>query len=248
MQNALRKVEMIDAANAQLAANASLPKTYQRTNAYTQFLGESAPMKRIRKIIEQIAPTDASVLITGESGTGKELAARAIHLTSIRQQKPLVIVNCAAIPDTLVESELFGHEKGAFTGALSSKKGKFEFADGSTLFLDEIGDLSPTVQAKLLRVLQDGSFQRVGGNAALQSDVRLIAATNKNLAEAIQNGEFREDLFYRINVVLIEMPPLRDRREDISPLIHYYLDYYNRIYQKSLSEICPKLIEWMMSY
>lgn len=244
----ITKVETLDSTRAELMTGSSVSKAFRRCESFSQISGQSPIIQRVRRLISQIAPTDASVLITGESGTGKELVARAIHQESKRLEKPMVIVNCAALPDSLVESELFGHEKGAFTGAIASKKGKFEFADGSTLFLDEIGDLSLAVQAKLLRVLQDCTFQRVGGNTTLHGDVRLIAATNKDLLEAIQDGTFREDLFYRINVVQIEMPPLRERREDITLLVEYYFDFYNHLYQKSLAKIDPQLLDWMMEY
>jgi len=230
------------------AAGAALPAAFQRLESYDRLLGDAPTMQRVHRLIAQIAATEAPVLITGESGTGKELVARAIQHSSRRSGQAMVIVNCAALPDSLVESELFGHERGAFTGALACKQGKFEFAKGSTLFLDEIGDLSPAVQAKLLRVLQDGTFQRIGGNSTMQSDVRLITATNKNLLQAIASGAFREDLYYRINVVQIELPPLRERREDIPLLIDYYLDFYNRRYSKRVACIAPGLWEWMQDY
>lgn len=221
---------------------------YKRSETYSQILGQSQPIQSIQKLIAKIAPTDAAVLITGESGTGKELVARAIHQSSLRRNSPMVIVNCAALPENLVESELFGHERGAFTGALAQKKGKFEFAHQSTLFLDEIGDLSLAVQAKLLRVLQDGTFQRIGGQQSLYSDVRLLAATNKDLTGAIARGEFREDLYYRINVVQIAMPPLRDRTEDIPLLIHHYFNFYAQKYQKDFKGMHPQLLGWMRAY
>ncbi len=221
---------------------------YQRAGAYSQILGHSLKIQALHAVIAQIAPTDAAVLITGESGTGKELVARAIHQASARRSRPMVIVNCAALPENLVESELFGHERGAFTGALTQKKGKFEFAHQSTLFLDEIGDLSPGIQAKLLRVLQDGTFQRIGGHQPLQSDVRLIAATNKDLTSAIARGAFREDLFFRINVVQIEMPPLRERREDIPLLIDHYFATFAEKYQYGYAQIHPEILAWMRNY
>jgi Nif-specific regulatory protein len=171
-----------------------------------------------------VAPTDSTVLISGESGTGKELAARAIHRNSKRAGKPFMAVNCAALNESLLESELFGHEKGAFTGAVSQKKGRLEVADHGTVFLDEVGELSPALQVKLLRVLQEREFERVGGTNSIKVDIRLIAATNKNLEEAIETGEFRQDLFYRLNVVSFEMPALRDRREDIPLLSSYFAD------------------------
>ncbi len=186
-------------------------------------IGRSHPMQSVFKLIGQVAGTDATVLITGESGTGKELVARAIYHNSRRHQQAFLAINCAAIPENLLESELFGHEKGAFTGASQQRIGKFEQCHGGTLFLDEIGDMSSTTQTKILRVLQSGSFERVGGNAPIRVDVRIIAATNKPLEDAVANRQFREDLFYRLNVVRIQMPPLRERRDDIRLLVDYFL-------------------------
>jgi nitrogen regulation protein NR(I) len=186
-------------------------------------IGRSEPMQAVFKLIGQVAHTDATVLITGESGTGKELVARAIYHNSRRSQQPFLAINCAAIPENLLESELFGHEKGAFTGASQQRVGKFEQCHGGTLFLDEIGDMSPTTQTKILRVLQSGTFERVGGNSPIRVDVRIIAATNKPLEDAVANRQFREDLFYRLNVVRIQMPPLRERRDDVRLLVDYFL-------------------------
>lgn len=189
----------------------------------TEMLGAHPKLKEIMDLIERVAPTSGRVLITGESGTGKELIARAIHHASTRSEKPMIKVNCAAIPHGLMESELFGHEKGAFTGAVKARQGVFERANGGTLFLDEIGELDMDLQAKLLRILQSGEFTRVGGEKTLNSDVRLIAATNKDLKERIGAGEFREDLFYRLNVVTIQTPPLRDRLSDVPTLAEHFL-------------------------
>ena len=186
-------------------------------------IGRSDPMQSVFKLIGQVAYTDATVLITGESGTGKELVARAIYHNSRRSQQAFLAINCAAIPENLLESELFGHEKGAFTGASQQRIGKFEQCHGGTLFLDEIGDMSPTTQTKILRVLQSGTFERVGGNSPIRVDVRIIAATNKPLEDAVANRQFREDLFYRLNVVRIQLPPLRERRDDIRLLVDYFL-------------------------
>jgi len=186
-------------------------------------IGQSPAMQEVFKTIGQLAASDATVLITGESGTGKELVARAIYSHSERSRQPFLAINCAAIPENLLESELFGHEKGAFTGAQSQRIGKFEQCDGGTLFLDEIGDMTAQTQTKILRVLQDGTFERVGGNATLKANVRVIAATNKQLEQAVSDGEFREDLFYRLNVVRIQLPSLRERPGDIPALVNYFL-------------------------
>jgi Nif-specific regulatory protein len=186
-------------------------------------LGVSPRMKEVFEFIRRAAPSDSTVLIQGESGTGKELVANAIHLNSSRSKGPFVAINCAAVAETLLESELFGHEKGAFTGALSQKKGKMESADGGTLFLDEVTELAPALQAKLLRVLQEREFERVGGMRPIKLDIRLIAATNRNLTEAVKSGSFRADLYYRLNVVALSMPPLRDRREDIPLLADHFI-------------------------
>lgn len=191
-----------------------------------QMTGASPVMLKLQEQIRLVAPSNASVLITGENGTGKELVARSIHFYSQRKDRPFVEINCAAIPEELIESELFGHEKGAFTGAVAQKKGKFDQADGGTLFLDEIGDMSLKTQAKVLRILQERKFERVGGTRTIEVDVRIIAATNKILEEAIKAGTFREDLFYRLNVVPFHVPPLRERREDIPLLVDHFLEMF----------------------
>ncbi len=191
-------------------------------------VGRSPPMQQLYKAIGRVAPTDATVLIRGESGTGKELVARAIYQHSQRSRKTLVVVNCAAIPETLLESELFGYEPGAFTGAMTRRIGKFEQAHGGTIFLDEIGDIPLMVQAKILRALQDGAFQRLGGNETLQSDARVLSATNRDLEREIAAGGFREDLYHRLNVVVLHLPPLRERRDDIPLLVDYFLGRYAR--------------------
>jgi len=211
-------------------------------------IGTSQAMKRLQEQIGLVAPSSASVLITGENGTGKELVARAIHYYSPRRDKPFVELNCAAIPEELIESELFGHEKGAFTGAVSQKKGKFDLADSGTIFLDEIGDMSLKTQAKVLRILQERKFERVGGTRTIEVDVRIIAATNKVLEDEIRRGTFREDLFYRLNVVPFQVPPLRERREDIPVLIEHFLDLFCRRESRDCKEMAPEAVALMKSY
>ncbi len=209
-------------------------------------IGQSPAIKQILLTIKQVAPTEISVLITGESGTGKELVAQAIHALSARRQKPLVVVNCGAIPEGILESELFGHEKGAFTGAVGARKGYFELADTGTIFLDEIGEMPLATQVKLLRVLEGKEFMRVGGVKSQNVDVRVIAATNKDLEKAVRAGEFREDLYYRLNAVKIFVPPLRERREDIRPLITKFAGDFvkqNHIEFEGFSETALRMIE-----
>jgi transcriptional regulator with PAS, ATPase and Fis domain len=205
-------------------------------------------MEEVMGLVARVAPSQATVLIRGESGTGKELIANAIHYASPRSKKPWVKVSCAAIPETLLESELFGHEKGAFTGATHRRIGRFEEADGGSLFLDEIGDLSPSTQVKLLRVLQDKEFQRLGSNLTLKTDVRVVAATHRNLEEAIQKDLFREDLYYRLNVISIALPPLRERREDIPLLIDYFLKKYSEENQKSILDVSREARTLLLRY
>src|SRR5437016_5495576 len=197
----------------------SYPPLLEKEDYELGIVGRSEPMQQVFKLIGQLAASDATALITGESGTGKELVARAIYHHSSRSEKPFLAINCAAIPENLLESELFGHEKGAFTGAVAQRAGKFEQANGGTLFLDEIGDMSGPTQTKILRVLQDGTFERVGGNQPNKVDVRIIAATNKPLEDAVAKGHFREDLFYRLNVVRVHLPALRERKSDIRLLV-----------------------------
>ncbi|QWT22556.1 sigma-54 dependent transcriptional regulator [Bacillus sp. NP157] len=199
-----------------------------------RFVGQSGPMQRVNSLIRQVAPFDSSVLVLGESGSGKELVARTIHDCSPRRDKPFIAINCGAIPAELLESELFGHEKGAFTGAISSRKGRFELAEGGTLFLDEIGDMSLPMQVKLLRVLQERVFERVGGNRPQRCDVRIIAATHRDLEASIERGSFREDLFYRLSVFPLEMPPLRQRLEDLPALIS---EFNQRLVTRGLSSV-----------
>jgi len=211
-------------------------------------VGESVAMRALRKQIDVVAPTDGRVLISGESGTGKELVARALHAQSRRAGAPFVEVNSAAIPQELIESELFGHVKGAFTGATAAKKGKFELADGATLFLDEVSDMSAGAQAKVLRVLEEQRFEAVGSNSPVTVDVRVIAATNKRLEEEIEKGSFRSDLFFRLNVIPFEIPPLRERAEDIPLLIDHFNQRFARAYGKKPKRFDPKAIEAMQGY
>lgn len=211
-------------------------------------IGSSPKMQEIYKMIGQVAQSDVTVLLRGESGTGKELLARAIYQHSLRSNQPFLPVNCAAIPDTLLESELFGHEKGAFTGATSRRIGKLEQCQGGTIFLDEIGDMSLSTQAKLLRVLQERSFERLGGMETIKVDIRFIVATNKDLEEAISSNKFREDLYYRLNVVSIKIPPLRERKGDIPELASYFIKRFNREFKKAIAEITPSAMEKITSY
>jgi len=215
--------------------------------AFKNIIYASPEMKEVIKIALKIAPTKATVLLRGESGTGKELLARAIHYASPRANKPFIAINCAAIPETLLEAELFGYEKGAFTGAFTSKKGKFELADGGTLFLDEIGDLPLSLQAKLLRVLQEQTFEKLGGTKLIKVDVRIIAATHRNLEEMVERGEFREDLYWRLNVIPIFIPPLRERKKDIPLLVNHFIKKFNEIYGKNI-KIKPEALEVLLDY
>jgi two-component system NtrC family response regulator len=211
-------------------------------------IGESPEMLSVFKTIRQVAPSSASVLLLGESGTGKELFAQALHQLSPRKNRPFVKVACAALPETLLESELFGHEKGAFTGALYSRAGRFEVADGGTLFLDEIGDISPTVQVKLLRFLEEREYERVGGNRTYKVDVRIIVATHRDLQKKVEDGSFRDDLYYRLNVIEIHIPPLRDRRGDIPLLAHHFIKKYAKINGKSIGEVSDEALSLLMRH
>lgn len=221
-----------------------------RTKVQRKFelVGQSPAMQQLRQLIDTAGPTNSRVLIGGENGTGKELVARAIHLQSARADRPFVAVNCAAIPETLIESELFGHEKGSFSGATSMKRGQFEQADGGTLFLDEIGDMSLSTQAKVLRALQEQQFTRVGGTKLLKVDVRVLAASNKDLMKEIEKGAFREDLYYRLNVVPIVVPPLRERREDIPLLIRHFMKLHTEEQGLRVKEITPEAMNVFQQY
>ena len=234
-----RQFELLETENERLRTD---------VNIEHNMVGESAAMQRVYHFISKVAPTDATVLISGESGTGKELAARALHRNSKRAQKPFMAVNCAALNESLLESELFGHEKGSFTGAFAQKKGRLEIADGGTVFLDEVGELTPALQVKLLRVLQERQFERVGGTVTINVDLRLIAATNKNLEEAMEAGQFRQDLYYRLNVVSLEMPALRERREDIMLLANYFADKYGAHCNRKLKGFSAEARNYLTSY
>jgi two-component system nitrogen regulation response regulator NtrX len=238
VRNAIRQQEL-----ERLTTNLS-----EKIGQEYEMVGESVAMRALRKQIAIVSPTDGRVLISGESGTGKELVARAIHAASRRSRLPFVEINSAAIPEELVESELFGHAKGAFSGATKAKKGKFEIADGATLFLDEIGDMSAKVQAKVLRVLEEQRFEPVGSNTPINVDVRVISATNQMLDDLIESGRFRSDLFYRLNVIPFQIPPLRDRVEDIPVLIEHFNERYSREYGKSLKVFSDDALETMMNY
>jgi DNA-binding NtrC family response regulator len=211
-------------------------------------IGVSAPMKRVFELIQTVAKTDTTVMIRGESGTGKELIARAIHANSERRYFPIVTINCGGLPEGILESELFGHERGAFTGAQYRRKGKLELADGGTLFLDEIGNIGMKTQMDLLRAIENKQFSRVGGNEIIEVDFRIICATNHDLEEAIKQGTFREDLYYRLNVFTISIPPLRERKSDIPLLVHYFISKYSKIISKSMTEILPEAMELIVQY
>jgi DNA-binding NtrC family response regulator len=220
----------------------------ERRHRFSSIIGKSSQMRKVLDIVEQVAPSKASVLITGESGVGKELVADAIHNLSDRREKPFIKVHCAALTESLLESELFGHEKGAFTGAIAMKRGRFELAHRGTILLDEIGEINPTVQVKILRVLQEKRFERVGGEQTREVDVRILSATNRDLKKEIQEGNFREDLFYRLNVVNIHVPPLRERREDISLLVAAFLKEFSEENGKDIEGIDPKAKSALYGY
>ena len=230
------------------AENEDLRARLQEDFDRPDIIGKSASMKALMDMLAMVAPSEATVLITGESGTGKELIARSLHHNSARKDHPLVTVNCAALTESLLESELFGHEKGAFTGADRRREGRFMQADGGTVFLDEVGETSSRMQAKLLRVLQEKEIQRVGSEAVLQVDVRVVAATNRDLEEDVQVGRFREDLFYRLNVMHINVPPLRDRQEDIPLLAQHFLEKYARRNRKTINGFAPLAMDMLLKY
>lgn len=231
-----------------IAENLLLRKHLTERHKYENIIGKSPAMQRVFELIRTVADTSATLLITGETGTGKEMVARAVHATSSRRYGPFIAVSCGALPENLLESELFGYEKGAFTGADRTRKGRFELAHGGTLFLDEIGDISMKTQVKLLRVLQERSFNRLGGTEQIDVDVRLITATNRNLVRLVEDGQFRSDLFYRLNVVNLHLPPLRERNDDIPLLAEHFMEKYNVEFNKKFNRIERKALEMMVAY
>ena len=228
--------------------NIRLRREIEKEYSFAGLIGQSKQMHELFGLIRSIAETDVTVLIQGETGTGKELIARAIHYNSQRKGKKFLAVNCGALASTLLESELFGHEKGAFTGAVGQRKGIFEVADGGTLFLDEVGEIAPATQVKLLRVLQEGEVQRVGGTDSIKVDVRLIAATNQNLEELVQRGAFRQDLYYRLNVFPVFVPPLRARIDDIPALVSHFIEKWKRTAKQTVKEVSSQAMAYLMSY
>ena len=228
--------------------NQRLLSELQERYSFGNMVGKSRKMEEVFELIQTVAKSRSTVLITGESGTGKELVARAIHYSSPRKNNPFIKLNCAALPHELIESELFGHEKGAFTGAIKQTKGRFEMADGGTLLLDEISEIEPPMQAKLLRVLQEREFERVGSGTPIKVDVRIVATTNRNLQEQIEKGVFREDLYYRLNVIPMQLSSMRERKEDIPRLIAHFLEKYNRENDKTISGVSEKAMELLMAY
>jgi two-component system response regulator AtoC len=230
------------------AENVNLREQIDQKYGLENIIGESATMRQVFETVQQVAPSRATVLIAGATGTGKELIAKAIHNRSPRKNGPFIAVHAAALPTSLLESELFGHEKGAFTGAVERRTGRFELADGGTLFLDEIGELEPQIQVKLLRVLEERAFERVGGNKTLQVDVRLVAATNKDLKKLVSEGKFRDDLFYRLSVVTVDLPLLRERRDDIPLLVKSFLDEFSRENGKQVRELTAEAINLLLAY
>ncbi len=228
--------------------NLALKKQLKKKYKFENFIGDSSQMNKVFRIIEKVADSDSTVLILGESGTGKELVAKAIHYHSVRRDKLLIPVNCGAIPEELLESELFGHEKGAFTNAIRTRIGRFELADGGTIFLDEVAEMSPHLQVKLLRVLQEQEFERLGSTKTIKTDVRILAATNKDLEKLIEEGTFREDLYYRLKVIPIEIPPLRERRSDIPLLVHHFLEVMTKAKNKKIKGVSKEVMNCLTNY
>ncbi|MDN3512287.1 MAG: sigma-54 dependent transcriptional regulator [Candidatus Jettenia sp.] len=231
-----------------IAQNRILKEKLKDRYKFSELVGSTSQMQQIFHMIEDVAPSTASILILGETGTGKELIANAIHYQSDRSARPFIALHCAALSEGVLESELFGHEKGAFTGAIQTRKGRFEMADGGTLFLDEVGEMSLKVQVKLLRVLEKGEFERVGGEKTLKVDVRFIAATNRDLEREVSEGRFREDLFYRLNVITVNLPPLRERRDDIPILSNFFVIKYTKKYKKEIKGFTPEAMDALCAY
>ena len=266
VESAMHYYELLNSDNipSKLVARGNLLRRFAETKAvrentilrsqmrdkykFENIVGASLQMQKVFEMVEKVADTSATVLITGESGVGKELVARAIHYNSSRRTRPLVVVNCGAIPEELLESELFGHERGAFTGAIKTRFGRFELADGGTVFLDEIGDMSLTLQVNLLRVLQEKCFERIGGSKTIHVDVRIIAATNQDLDALVASGKFREDLFYRLNVVPIHIPPLRERRQDVPLLLNHFLERSNKMNNGNIEGVTEQSLDVFTSY
>ncbi|HGY56171.1 MAG TPA: sigma-54-dependent Fis family transcriptional regulator [Caldithrix abyssi] len=244
----LAKIERITQLNSLIKENEYLLSKLQQTYDFTNMIGKTDKVQALFRLVKEVAATNTTVLIRGESGTGKELIANAIHYNSQRVKRPFVKINCGVLAESLLESELFGHVRGAFTGAIKDKIGRFEMANGGTLFLDEIGDISLNMQLKLLRVLQEGEFERVGGTETIKVDVRIIAATNKDLEKAMEEGTFRQDLYYRLNVIPIEVPPLRERVEDIKYLVYHFIEKFNKVYGKNIRDIEPQALSVLEKY
>jgi DNA-binding NtrC family response regulator len=244
----LAKVETISQLKSLMKENQYLREKLSQKYNFNNIIGKNRKMLELFDLVKDIAKTNSTILITGDSGTGKELIANALHFNSDRVKKPFVKVNCGVLAENLLESELFGHMKGSFTGAIKDKMGRFEISNGGTIFLDEIGDISPNMQLKLLRVLQEGEFERVGGTETLKVDVRIIAATNRDLASMMMKGEFRQDLYYRLNVIPLEVPPLKERRDDIPLLVTHFLEKYNKQFKKKIEIIEDEAMKYLQNY
>ena len=244
----LAKLEKVLEKRTLRRENELLRERLRERYRFSNIVGESAELQAVFDVVMRAAPTRATILVLGESGTGKELVAQAIHEASPRREKPFIKVNCAALTETLLESELFGHEKGSFTGAAGRREGRFELADGGTLFLDELGEISPALQVKLLRVLQQQEFERVGGTETIKVDVRVVAATNKDLEAEVKAGRFREDLYYRLNVVAVTLPPLRRRKSDIPALVQHFLERYGQMHGKKITGLAPGTLNALLAH
>jgi two-component system NtrC family response regulator/two-component system response regulator HydG len=244
----LARLEKVLEKRALRQENELLRERLREKYKFSNIVGESAELQGVFDVVARAAPTRATILVLGESGTGKELIAQAIHEASPRRDKPFVKVNCAALTETLLESELFGHEKGSFTGAIGRREGRFELANGGTLFLDELGDISPALQVKLLRVLQQQEFERVGGTQTVKVDVRVVAATNRDLEAEVKAGRFREDLYYRLNVVSVVLPPLRKRKTDVPDLVQHFLERYGQMHGKQMKGLAPGTLNVLLAY